>query len=180
MVTVEQLRQFAPKAPGDDINQLNAAMDEFGIDTPIRQAMFLAQLCVECIEFTTFVEIWEPGNPTVDQALYQGRHGNDRPGDGYLFRGRGGIQVTFADNYRACGADIGVDLYNRPELAATPEQRYRVSGWYWRSRNLNQFADAGDTTTTTKLINGPGMYGLKQRDAYFQKACQVLGVVLAC
>lgn len=179
MVTLAQLKQFAPKAKGDDIDYLNAAMVEFGIDTPIRQAMFMGQLCVECIEFTTFEEIW---GPTKDQERYEGSVslGNTEPGDGYKYRGFGAIQNTGRKNVTAATADLGVDFVSHPELAATPEQRYRVSGWYWRKHNLNACADIGDSRTCTRLINGPGMYREQERDAYFLGAAAAIGAQLAC
>lgn len=43
--------------------------------------------------------------------------GNTRRGDGYLFRGRGYVQCTWANNYIRAGQLIGVDLYNNPDLA---------------------------------------------------------------
>ena len=52
MVTKEQLASIFHSADKADLAEicepLNAAMKEFGIDTPVRQAMFLAQCAPGC------------------------------------------------------------------------------------------------------------------------------------
>ena len=149
-----------------------SAMDEFGIDTPVRQAAFLAQIGHESggLRYTT--ELW---GPTPAQTRYEGRKdlGNVRPGDGLRFRGRGLIQTTGRDNFNATGRALGVDLLANPELLAEPELAARSAGWFWQSRNLNVLADSGDFLALTKRING-GTNGLADRLALHAAATEVL------
>lgn len=131
---------------------IEAAMAEFGIDTPARQAAFLAQIGHESGGLHWSTEIW---GPTPAQTRYEGRKdlGNSQAGDGYKFKGRGLIQTTGRANYQATGTALGLDLVAHPELLAEPELAARSAGWYWQSNGLNAFADAGDFDGVSDLIN---------------------------
>ncbi|WNM70278.1 endolysin [Myxococcus phage Mx1] len=179
MLTDTQLAKIMPKlAAGkrkEYLPHLNAAMAEAKVDTPKRMAAFLAQLAHESAQFRYMEEIASGAaydksvNPKLAAKL-----GNTQPGDGVRYKGRGPIQLTGRANYRACGDALGVDLEDRPELAATPEVGFRVAAWYWTSRKLNAKADAGDFDGITKSING-GFNGKADRDRYYALALKVLG-----
>ena len=151
---------------------LEAAMAEFGINTPQRQAMFLAQIGHESggLKYTT--EIW---GPTPAQSRYEGRKdlGNTHPGDGYKFRGRGLIQTTGRYNHAATGSALDVDLINMPELLSQPGLAARSAAWFWSANGLNQIADRGDNLAATKRING-GTNGLADRQALYAAAMQAV------
>ncbi|MGV3623967.1 MAG: LysM peptidoglycan-binding domain-containing protein [Archangium sp.] len=148
---------------------LNAAMVQGGINTPKRQAAFLAQLAHESGQLRYFEEI-------ASGAAYEGRRdlGNTQPGDGVRFKGRGPIQLTGRHNYRIAGQALGIDLENNPTLAARPDIGFRIAVWYWNSRNLNAQADAGNFDAITRAING-GYNGKADRDRYWATAKRVLG-----
>ncbi|KFE72096.1 peptidoglycan-binding protein [Hyalangium minutum] len=172
-VSMQQLRQIMPNLSEARAQQmlphLNAAMAEAGINTPKRQAAFLAQLAHESGEFRYMEEI-------ASGAAYEGRTdlGNTQPGDGVRFKGRGPIQLTGRSNYRAAGQALGIDLENNPTRAADPDVGFRTAAWFWNSRNLNSYADQGNFDAITYRVNG-GYNGKASRDAYYQRALGVLG-----
>ena len=168
-LTVARLTELFPP--------LVAAADEFEINTPIRQAAFLAQLAEESGELRYFQEL-------ADGSAYEGRKdlGNVRTGDGPKFKGRGPIQLTGRKNYLFASLALGIDLIAHPELVATPAVGFRAAGWFWKSHGLNQLADAILTApmpgvafdVVTRRING-ALNGKPQRDAFFARARAALG-----
>ena len=150
-----------------------AAMAEFSISTPARQASFLSQIGHESGGFGWLNELW---GPTTAQKNYEGRKdlGNIVQGDGYKFRGRGCIQITGRHNYKITGEALGFDLINYPEQLALPELAVRSAAWWWREHGLNVLADKGDQRMVTRRING-GTNGLDERLALFDVARGVLG-----
>ncbi len=148
------------------------AMREAGINTPQRQAAFLAQLAHESGSLRYMEEI-------ASGRAYEGRRdlGNTQAGDGVRFKGRGPIQLTGRANYAAAGRDLGIDLVNNPTMAARPDVGFRVAAWYWNKRGLNNFADQGTQAgfdQITRRING-GYNGKADRDQYWRRFQNVLG-----
>ncbi len=150
------------------------AMSEYGIDSPKRMAAFLAQCGHETGGLQWMHELW---GPTEDQLGYEGRKdlGNTQPGDGQRFMGRGWIMVTGRANYTDVGGALCIDCVNRPDLLEAPEFAPLVGAWWWKTRGLNELADAGNFTQITRVING-GTNGLADRLTRWAKAKQTLGV----
>lgn len=179
---------------------LNASLVTADVTAPVRAAMYLANLAVESQEFQRTVEnlnysaerisqVWPRRYPTpadaaslahnpqaLANAVYADRGGNGdaRSGDGWKYRGRGWIQVTLLDNYRACGLFLGVDLVAHPEWLEGLEGAARSAAWFWRTHGLNAFADACDVPGATHRINN-GSTGLAERTNYYRRARSALG-----
>ena len=171
MITQAQYTEIFPHARGKIATYaeaLNDAMDEFEINTPQRQAAFLAQVAHESGELRYVEEI-------ASGSAYEGRRdlGNTEPGDGIRFKGRGLIQITGRSNYAACGAALGIDLLDSPELLELPAAACRSAAWFWKSHGLNELADADNFRKITLRING-GLNGQEQRLAYWEAARGVL------
>lgn len=151
---------------------LAAAMEEFEINTKLRQAAFLAQIAHESGEFRYMRELW---GPTDAQKRYEppsekaAELGNIYPGDGKRFLGRGAIQLTGRANYRKYGIFLRVDLENFPDMAAAPDICFRIAGAFWKKNGLNELAEKGEFKMITRRING-GLSHYDQRLKYFNKA----------
>lgn len=190
IITVAQLAAIAGGSP--DVSNmesvaksLNAYGGRVGLDKPHRLAHFLAQLGHESGRFRYDRELW---GPTKAQKGYEGRDdlGNDQPGDGAKFAGRGPIQLTGRDNvtrFEAWCTDEGMnppDFSEHPDLINTDPWEGLSAIWFWNRGNqtgksLNVYADANDIEQITKKING-GLNGFEDRiELYTRSALVLLG-----
>jgi putative chitinase len=176
--------------------QLDAAMGQFEINSPLRAAHFIAQIGHESGRLVFVKEGWT--NSPAQQS-YEGatRLGNTEEGDGKLFMGRGPMQITGRKNYQALGDALGVDFVAQPQLLERIDYGALSAGWFWHTGaglnlghlaikalqqygvgvgvNLNDIADQDDIETITYCVNG-GQNGIDDRTAIYQKARDVLGV----
>lgn len=189
-MNIDQLKKIIPNAgprAGFFLVPLNDAMDEFGIDTPARQAAFLSQVAVESGSLRYVSEIAsgvayngrkDLGNTKPEAIAIAKQHGST---PGPWWKGHGLIQVTGYDNHIACGQALGLDLLHHPELLEEPINAARSAGWFWKEHGLNKWADAGDCDGVSDVINkgrktAPvgDANGFKERLAFYQRAKEVL------
>lgn len=176
MITLDQLKKIVPVAgvrAAVYLVPLNDAMAEFGIETPARQAAFIAQVAHESGGFRYVREL--ASGAAYDTGRLADCLGNtpEADGDGQRYKGRGLIQITGRNNYCDCGLALGLDLLAHPELLERADNACRSAAWFWRSRDLNALADAGDFERITRKING-GLNGQAERLAFFTAALEVL------
>jgi putative chitinase len=177
-----------------ELPYLNDALEEFGITTERRIAAFLAQMGHESVDFTKLTENLNysakrlrevfPKYFTAAQAaayagqperianrVYANRMGNgpESSGDGWRFRGNGITHLTGRKNHEIAGKYFGVDFVARPDLVRSPEYKYRVAGWYWKTNGLNELADRNAFEAITRRING-GLNGQPDRLRRWAKA----------
>ncbi|WP_055076810.1 glycoside hydrolase family 19 protein [Pseudanabaena sp. 'Roaring Creek'] len=168
LVSQSQLEAIAPNSDPARLAQLlpylNSTMIRYQINTPLRKAHFLSQTAHESDGFNTNEE-YASGND------YEGCEdlGNDVPGDGVRFKGRGLIQVTGRTNYAACGKALGIDLIDNPTRLGDFDLACLSAGWFWDMNGLNADADIDDIRVITRIING-GYNGLDDRQAYLDRA----------
>ena len=181
------------------VNPLRLAANEFGINTPLRWAAFLAQVSFESGDLRELKENLDYQTPdrlmvvfphhfqTIDQAIpyvhhpkelanyvYANIDGNGPPesGDGYRYCGQGLINLTGRANYQAASRALGMDLVGNPDQLQLPLPACRVSAWYWKKHGLNELADVGDFDRITYRING-GYNGNTERRIRYHQALEL-------
>jgi hypothetical protein len=95
-------------------------------------AYMLATVKHECAD--TYQPITERGQRTYFDKYEAGTAigknlGNTNSGDGYLFRGRGFVQITGRANYKRLSKPIGLpddDLISKPDKALSPDIAYKI------------------------------------------------------
>lgn len=172
-IRLEQLLVAMPGAgerAGKFLPYMNRFAKDFGIDTPLRWAHYLAQIAHESGELRYTREI-------ASGKAYEGRKdlGNTHKGDGVRYKGRGLIQITGRANYAAYKKYCGYDVVENPELLEKPLGATRSSMWYWQTHGLNELADKDDIVKITRRING-GTNGLESRERYLTRAKRALNV----
>lgn len=181
MITLEMLLKVAPIAKlraAMFVQPLNAAMDKYGIDTPQRQASFMAQIMHESGNLASTEEnlnygaaglmatwptrftpaqakAYERNPEKIANKVYANRMGNrdEASGDGWKHRGGGLIQLTGKDNQYAYALKADKDVLTVSGYIRTTEGACDVSGWYWATNSLNKLADAGDFDGVCDVIN---------------------------
>ncbi len=157
---------------------LTEAMDEFEINTPLRQAAFIATVAHESNKFKTLAEnlfysaegllktfpkyfdketavTYAKRPMSIANRVYANRmgNGNQESGDGWKYRGKGPIQITGKDNHRTCGNALGIDLIKNPILLLDFPNSTRSSAWFFSTCGAIKYADEKDFDGVCDIIN---------------------------
>ena len=165
-------------------------------------AAFLSQICVEsgCLSVVEenlnyssegLMKIWPSRfnkdnvqqyarNPkSIANTVYNGRMGNAfNSNDGWLYRGRGLIQITGKFNYTKLSMDEDIDCLVNPDILLQPEYAVQSAIWFFKTNNIpSKIVLTKDTDamvkTVTKIVNG-GLIHFDKRLDFFNK---MIGVV---
>jgi putative chitinase len=151
---------------------LEALLHSIGLDQDLADlrwvAYMLATVKHECAN--TFMPITERGAKSYfdkyEPTTAVGKQvGNTQAGDGYLFRGRGYVQITGRANYRNMSGKLALsgadDLVLHPEQALQPGIAYRIMSFGMRrgsftGKKLGDYINAGgsDYKQARRIING--------------------------
>lgn len=196
------LNKLKGHVPDTVIAQLPDTIAKFELNTPLRLAHFLAQaghesggfkLVNENLNYSakgllgifkkyfpdgTKAALYERKPEKIANLVYGGRMGNgpETSGEGWKFRGRGYIQLTGKDNYKAFDAVVAESIVDNPDLVAT---KYPLlsAAWFFHKNGLHKIADGGATdavvTSVTKRVNG-GTIGLADRIKHFKEYYNLL------
>jgi putative chitinase len=188
ILTTNQLSKILPNLEDVSlwVDVLNKYLPQFDINTINKVSCFLAQ----CEHESGFVNLEENLNYSADALLkvwpkrfrvenvqyyarnpqrianyvYANRMGNgpENSGDGWLYRGRGLIQITGKINYQNFAKFAGKSIIDTIPYLITKEGSVHSACWFWNNNKLNKFAEAGNMTAITEIING-GHTGLENR-----------------
>ncbi|HEX9171680.1 MAG TPA: lytic enzyme [Telluria sp.] len=207
-VNVEQLTQLAPRMRPlyrDTFASGQPVLDLYGIsDSARRVAHFIGQVLHESQALTVesenlhysrerLVAVWpsrflplgplEPAlyarNPRkLANLVYGGRMGNVGRDDGFLYRGRGMLQLTGRDGYARVTrivrrrAPRAPDFVADPDAVLNPAWCLHAAAATWDDKDCNALADLDDVAQLTRRING-GAHGLAQRAEWFRCAGEI-------
>ena len=90
----------------------------------------------------------------IANYVYAKLNGNKEPNDGWLYRGRGFIQLTGRDNYKLLSEKTGLNLEENPDLIANDlKASIKVAAMFWKTNGLNRFADLNQGRSVSRGIN---------------------------
>ena len=196
-----------PTPSDDALNAFVASFNQwnvvFHIDTPLRIAAYLAQVLHESAFLSaktenlnysadgllkTFpkyfktraeAEAYAHQPEKIANKVYANRYGNgnEASGDGWRYRGRGLIMLTFKANYEEFSKyDLCTEpVLKNPDKVATYPLDQVCAMWYWEKKKINEPADRGDIDEVTKRVNG-GTNGLAQRKVIYRRLCNEFGI----
>jgi putative chitinase len=139
----------------------------------------------------SYFDKYEPGTK-IGKVL-----GNTKTGDGFLYRGRGYVQLTGRANYEKAGRKLGINLLGNPDLALDPKVAVRImflgmtEGWF-TGKSFSSYLDGiyeddaedlREFTNARRIINGTdkaveiGRIALAYRTA-LKVALRVPGVIV--
>lgn len=152
--------------------------EKYGVNTSLRKAHFMAQIEHESglkpidESFNYKPErlrvVFKKYFPTIALAntyagnrfkianrVYANRmgNGNEASGDGYKYHGRGFIQLTGKDNYKAFAKATGIDVVTHPDLLLDEQYAIIAALHFWKSNGLNALSDKDDLDAVSDKIN---------------------------
>jgi len=107
--------------------------------------------------------------------VYAGRmlNGPEASGDGWKYRGRGGIQITGKDNYTRLAAFLKMSIDDTIKFMETDAGFWIGAAWFWVANGLDKLDDDASVNAETKKING-GFNGLPDRQEIMDRGIKYL------
>ena len=103
----------------------------------------------------------ESNQIAIANKAYEKKYGNDlaSSGDGWRYRGRGFMQITFHDNYRDIThiyrklyGDTSIDFVKNPDIMSTFPFSLRSAVCFWVLHKLHKLADRGSDGSNVNQI----------------------------
>lgn len=172
LVSIHQAAAVFGRMPSKaQVDDLNACLRRFSINTPPRIRHFLAQVAHESGGLRWMMEL-------ASGDAYEGRKdlGNTQAGDGPKFKGAGALQLTGRYNYQRLSDFLGDgDVMLGCQYVANTYP-FTSAGFWWHLNAINSFVDNGASCrqVSAKVNGRDPANNLDEREAYFQKATQAI------
>ena len=189
-------------SPAAHITTLKATAVQSGITNPNDLANLMGQAAHEtgnwkksiedmvyltpAVIYKTFTSLFKgPNDPLIKKYIrnpvglandaYANKNGNNQPGDGWKYRGRGFMMLTGRDNYRIVGKAAypnNPNIYiDNPELLSTDPKESALSAVKYFLKRVGKGATPKQAS---KGVSGSTKVAPAQRKAATQQAAQVL------
>lgn len=172
LVTMAQAAAVFGRSPSQNqLDDLNACLKRFSINTPIRIRHFLAQVAHESGGLRWMMEL-------ASGDAYEGRTdlGNTKVGDGPKFKGAGAIQLTGRYNYQKFSDFIGDKAVMDGAAYVANKYPFTSAGFWWHNNAMNAFIDNGASCrqVSAKVNGRDPANGLADRESYYAKAVSAI------
>lgn len=184
IISETTFKKVFPQARRGIYQVIACQIEKAGCISKTQQAMFLAQCGHETQGFTRFSENlnysyyglmqvfrkyfmnsniareYERKPQAIANRVYANRMGNGKEssGDGWLYRGRGLLQLTGKENYSAFQKWLGRDI-QPDDISTNLDLAVKAGVWYWLKCDL---ASLNSVEKVTRRING-GLNGIDDR-----------------
>lgn len=99
--------------------------------------------------------------------------GNIHEGDGWKFRGGGIKQLTGRSNYGRFGSSMNMAADQAADYVRTKKGAFESACWFWKTNNLDRFADSDDIDGMSIAVNG-GTIGIQDRRRRYNLGKEIL------
>ncbi len=204
VLTADKLKKIYPKANLEFVDVINKIAPKYSINTPVRMAMFLAQVLHESGGFNRLREslgytpqrlvevfpsrfktvaqakiVTDKGQVAIGDSIYGGRMGNGiNNGDGYKYRGGGLLHTTGRNNYTTASKALNANGV-KIDLVNKPEDIIKPeiaveSAMIFWKDNNLNSLADKNMITEATKVVNGGTNGLADRKSLYSKAISVL------
>jgi len=179
----------------------NTVLNKYGVSTQLQRSHFWSQLYHESklipqsenlnysakaltSIFKKYFKDIEEANKVarkpeqIANIVYANRYknGNVESGDGWRYRGRGFIQLTFKANYEALAKHLSNDkILTDPDILLSEANSLVSALWFWQTKKINTVITEDNDLSVqhvTRIING-GLNGIAERNALFKEVSKL-------
>lgn len=185
ILTLPMFKEIFPRAGESKCSiylpLFNQFLPKYDLITPRTIAVLFGNIAQETGNLKELLELPSPFNKNMDNpseptgTKYQGMLGNNRPGDGPKYIGRGLIQITGREVYTNVGKLMGdTSIVDNPDLVLQPKYAAETACAYWKLRKLSKLCEDWNIDEVTRRVNGKKKLGLENRIRQSTRILQIL------